>query len=98
MAAAQLGVTDSSAKFAWPERRRIFLMSVGMSGAAGTGAPVVNLPDRTFLSGRIGAGAGGAVSTTCAPLFPAGAITVAPGAARIRVTLMVRSGSTMILA
>src|SRR5271167_1202920 len=98
MAAAKLGVTYRSAKFAWPARNRIFLMSIGMIGAAGTAAAVVNLPDTAFLCERTGVGAGGAVSMTCAPLFPAGAITVAPGAARIRVTLMVRSGSTMTLA
>src|SRR5450432_3574383 len=95
MPVAKLGITDKSAKLAWPPCSTIFLIDIGMDGpAAGAAAGAVGMGWRP-LRGKGGAGAGAAVAATGGVLSPLGATTVAPGAAKIRFTLIDSSGSIM---
>src|ERR1700690_3209271 len=117
MPVEKFGITDRSAKLAWPPLITILLMDIGMPGAAfdadaaTAGARPAGarfLPPRgsggaggagpagaRFLPARGSgaAGAGAAVAATGGPVVPLGAVTVAPGPANTRFTLMDSSGS-----
>src|ERR1700734_2232443 len=104
MPVAKFGCKDRSEKLAAPACSRIFLMLMGIIGAAaGAGALAVILPARGLFVASLAAavlpagaaGAGGAVCATGSPPGTAGATTVAPGPAITRVTFKVRSGSMM---
>src|SRR5882757_1535508 len=107
MPVAKLGITDRSAKLAWPLLSTILLMDIGMAGAAVGAAAAdvavaaVPFPAAGFLaraagSGAVGAGAAvAAVAAIGGPVFPLGATTVAPGPVNTRFTLMDASGSMM---
>src|SRR5882724_10869437 len=103
MPVAKLGITDRSAKLAWPSLSTIFLMSIGVGGAAfGAAAARVAAAVEPFagagflpVRGSGTAGAGAAVAATGGPVSPLGATTVAPGPANTRFTLMDSSGSMM---
>src|ERR1700689_90128 len=96
MPVAKLGMTDKSAKLAWLACKTIFLIDIGMAGpAAGTGAGCGGVGDLRPLRGKGGAGAGAAVAASGGLASPLGATTVAPGAAKMRFTLIDSSGSIM---
>src|ERR1700690_4388157 len=100
MPVEKFGITDRSAKLAWPPLITILLMDIGMPGAAfdAEAATAGARPaGARFLPARGSgaAGAGAAVAATGGPVVPLGATTVAPGPANTRFTLIDSSGSTM---
>ena len=89
-------MTDKSAKLAWLFCKTIFLIDIGIAGpAAGAAAVAGAAKGLRPLRGKGGAGAGAAVAATAGRVSPLGATTVAPGAAKMRFTLIDSSGSIM---
>src|ERR1700683_5245484 len=89
MPVAKLGMTDKSAKLAWLACKTIFLIDIGIAGpAAGAGAAADVAKGLRPLRGNGGAGAGAAVAAIGGRASPLGVTTVAPGAAKIRLTLI----------